>query len=139
MIVLDTNVVSELMKESPYSRVTEWLSSRDGREVYTTAITRAEIEHGIARLPEGRRKAGLEQAATRLFLDVFERRVLGFYGKAATWYGWIMAQRERLGRPLSVLDAQIAAICKAAATSLATRNTSDFERLGLTLSNPWGN
>ncbi|RBY77754.1 VapC toxin family PIN domain ribonuclease [Geodermatophilus sp. TF02-6] len=137
MIVLDTNVISELVRPRPAARVTEWLDVPLVREVHVSAVTVAEIEYGLARLPDGRRRRELRTRVDRLLDRYFPRRVLPFDSAAAQRYGTVMASRERLGRPIEIADAQIAAICLHHDAALATRNTRDFEDLGLTLIDPW--
>ena len=136
MIVLDTNVVSELMRPEPASAVLAWLqrSSRDG--LYTTAVTIAEIRYGIARLPEGHRRQSLHQAADEIFA-AFPRQVLPFDLASASAYADIVVSREKQGNPISGFDAQIAAICRSRAASLATRHTRDFVDTGVNLLDPW--
>ena len=136
MIILDTNVVSELMRPEPDARVREWISGRRSGEIGTTAITVAEIRHGIERLPDGRRKDGLLSAATDLFAT-FGNLVQPFDALAAAWFGPVMVRRARLGMPIEGFDALIAAICRAREASLATRNVKDFLETGVTLIDPW--
>lgn len=136
MIILDTNVVSELMRPQPDTRVREWISGRRSGELGTTAITVAEIRHGIERLPDGRRKDGLLSAATDLFA-AFGSLVQPFDALAAAWFGPVMVRRARLGMPIEGFDAQIAAICRAREASLATRNVKDFLETGVTVVDPW--
>ncbi|WP_152364093.1 type II toxin-antitoxin system VapC family toxin [Microlunatus speluncae] len=135
MIVLDTNVVSELMKPAPDPKVVTWVRAAEEPQFVTT-ITIGEIVYGLERLPGGRRRSFLEAAAEELF-DDFREFVLGFDATAARRYGALVAARERLGRPISTEDAQIAAICQAAEMACATRNTGDFDDLGLRLIDPW--
>lgn len=136
MIVLDTNVVSELMRTAPEPAVLSWLQQPSGDGLYTTTITVAEIRYGIARLPEGRRRESLHQAANEIFA-AFPRQVLTFDLAAANAYADIVTSRENLGMPINGFDAQIAAICRSQAAVLATRNTKDFADTGLTIINPW--
>jgi len=137
MIVLDTNVVSEVMKATADPRVIAYLDDLEPDEVALTAVTVAEVRYGISRLPDGRRRVGLSQAAETLFAIVFGGRILPFDEAAARAYGQIAAQREAMGRPISVFDAMIAATCRASSASLATRNAKDFEATGITLADPW--
>lgn len=137
MIVVDTNVISELTRQKPAPEVVTWLDSLAAGEVATTAITAAELLYGVARLPDGRRKMELAAAVHGLLSDDFHGRVLSFDELAASRYAEIVARRERLGRAVGVADAQIAAICSAAHATLATRNTADFEETGVELINPW--
>jgi predicted nucleic acid-binding protein len=137
VIVLDTNVISELTRQAPTLGVISWLDSLTAAEVATTAITAAELLYGVARLPNGHRKRELAAAVNGLLSDDFQGRVLSFDERAAGRYADIVTDRERLGRPIGVADAQIAAICRTVDATLATRNTNDFEKTGIELINPW--
>lgn len=137
MILLDTNILSELMRPVPEHNVLKWLDLLPSSECYISAITKAEIELGIALLPEGKRKSSLQTAAELMFNE-FPDRCLSFNSCASSKYAEIVAIRTRIGRPVSVEDAQIAAIALTHNMPLATRNTSDFEFIeGLTIINPW--
>ena len=138
MIVLDTNVVSELMKPAPADAVVRWIADQPAVSLYTTTITQAEILHGIVLLPAGKRRAALEAAAEAMFAQEFNGRVLPFGSEAARAYAQIASQRRRLGRPISQFDAQIAAIARLARGAVATRNGRDFEDCGIDVLNPWG-
>jgi predicted nucleic acid-binding protein len=137
MIILDTNVLSELMRPAPSPEVVEWIGTHAMATLYTTAITQAEILHGILLLAPGRRRRALEAAAAAMFAQEFEGRVLGFDRDAAPPYAQIASARRRLGRPISHFDAQIAAIARATGAALATRNLADFADCGVSLLNPW--
>lgn len=134
MIVIDTNVVSEMMRYDPDRTVLAW-SDRVGR-LHTTAITLAEIEYGIARLPDGHRKDQLAETAHSVFAN-FDEVILAFDAPAAQRYAGIVIGRERAGRPIATADAQIAAICASRDATLATRNTGDFDGTDVSLLNPW--
>jgi predicted nucleic acid-binding protein len=136
MIVLDTNVVSELMRPEPAPPVRAWIIARRPGELGTTAVTVAEIRYGIERLPASRRKDALLSAAADLFA-AFGDLVQPFDAAAATWYGQITARRERLGLPIGSFDAQIAAICRTRNAALATRNVRDFQETGIDIIDPW--
>ncbi|WBB46753.1 type II toxin-antitoxin system VapC family toxin [Verrucosispora sp. WMMA2044] len=136
MIVLDTNVVSELMRAEPAPVVLAWLQQSSSTGLYTTAVTVAEIRYGIARLPEGQRRESLHQAASEIFA-AFPRQVLPFDLAAAGAYADVVAVREKLGHPIDGFDAQIAAICRVQAATLATRNTKDFTDTGINVVDPW--
>jgi predicted nucleic acid-binding protein len=136
MIVLDTNVVSELMRTKPAPAVITWLQQSSGSGLYTTAVTVAEIRYGIARLPEGQRRESLHQAANEIFA-AFPRQVLPFDLAAAGAYADVVAGRERQGNPIDGFDAQIAAICRSQAATLATRNAKDFADTGISIIDPW--
>ncbi|MFL6111637.1 MAG: type II toxin-antitoxin system VapC family toxin [Catenulispora sp.] len=135
MIILDTNVVSELMRAVPDPTVAAWAVNADP-DMCVTALTVAEIRYGIARLPEGQRKHDIMAAANKL-LTAFAQRIVPFDLTAATRYGDLVADREANGRPISVFDAQIAAVCQARSATLATRNAKDFEDTGVTVVDPW--
>jgi toxin FitB len=135
VIVLDTNVLSELMRSEPAAAVFAWVSAQPRATLYTTSVSKAEILYGIAVLPEGRRSLAL--AAEAMFADDFEGRVLPFDEAAAVHYAEIVAARRREGRPIEAFDAQIAATALVAGAGLATRDTGDFAGCGLTLINPW--
>ena len=134
MIVIDTNVVSEMMRDEPDQKVLTW-SETVGR-LHTTAVTLAEVDYGIARLPGGHCKDRLAATAASVFADYHEL-IVAFDAPAARRYGSIVADRENAGRPIATADAQIAAICAAHEATLATRNTGDFEGTGIDLVNPW--
>ncbi|HEV8566729.1 MAG TPA: type II toxin-antitoxin system VapC family toxin [Actinoplanes sp.] len=136
MIVLDTNVVSELMRAEPARAVLTWLQQNSGGSMYTTTVTVAEIRYGIARLPEGQRRESLHQAANEIFA-AFPRQVLPFDLAAANAYADVVTVRESLGNPIDGFDAQIAAICRSQAAALATRNTKDFTNTGISVVDPW--
>lgn len=137
MIVLDTNVVSELTRRHPDEGVLAWLDALPTSQIFTTAVTAAELLYGVARLPAGHRKAGLAAAVHELLDDDFRGRVEAFDAAAAAHYGSIVSHRETAGRPISVADAQIAAICRKLQAALATGNVRDFEHTGLELVDPW--
>lgn len=135
-VILDTNVVSELMRARPDEHVKEWVRRVPPAVVYTTSVTVAEVRFDIARLPAGRRKAVLGEAAEDVF-GAFAHRVLSFDAAAASQYALIVVEREQAGAPIAGFDAQIAAICRSYDAALVTRNTDDFSRIGLTLIDPW--
>ena len=136
MIVVDTNVVSELIRPAPATVVQEWVRGHDARQLCTTAITVAEVRYGIERLPDGRRKDLLRAAAVEIF-EMFAEQVLPFDLAAAGEYALVVSQRDRLGLPVNGFDAQIAAICRVRGVPLATRNLADFEKTGIEVINPW--
>lgn len=135
-VVLDTNVISELMRPAPDVRVLRWVRQLPPAAVSTTSVTLAEVRFGIARLPAGQRRALLGDAADDVFAT-FADRVLPFDAVAAGHYADVVVEREHVGAPIGGFDAQIAAICRVHRTVLATRNTDDFDRLGLDLIDPW--
>jgi toxin FitB len=136
VIILDTNVVSELMRPEPAPQVAGWVRARDRYELRTTAITLAEIRYGIARLADGRRKQVLLAAADEIF-RTFEDQVLPVDGAAAQHYAVIASSRERSGKPIGGFDALIAAVCRAHGAALATRNLPDFDGAGIEIIDPW--
>src|SRR5919197_5701488 len=135
MIVVDTNVVSELMRPSP-SAVVVGRMRRNDSQLYTTSITLAEIRYGIERLADGRRKELLRSTAEEVFAD-FTERVLPFDAEAAVAYATIVSDRDRAGRRIDGFDAQIASICRAHRAALATRNAKDFQDTGIDVIDPW--
>lgn len=138
MILLDTNVLSEFMRVAPEPVVVTWLDGQPPDTVWVCAINRAEIELGIALLPEGQRKQGLSLKAQIMFEEDFAGRCLPFDAAAASTYAHIVATRTRAGSPISVEDAQIAAIALTNRFVLATRNVHDYKQIdGLDVHNPW--
>ncbi|QLE58942.1 type II toxin-antitoxin system VapC family toxin [Nostoc sp. TCL26-01] len=137
MIILDTNVLSELIKPQGSTVVRKWATQQSVTSLFTTTITQAEILYGIAILPEGKRKYELYQAATLMFAEDFVGRVLTFDESAAVAYANISAQRRVGGNPISQADAQIAAICYSHNSIIATRNVADFADCGIFIINPW--
>ena len=137
MVMIDTNVVSELMRAEPSAEVLSWMDEQTPRELFVTAVTEAEVRTGIALLPEGRRRRGLAEACERAFGSLFAGRVLPFDSDAARTYAEIAAARRVLGRPVSQADCQIAAIARSRGMAVATRNVRDFEDMGIDIFNPW--
>lgn len=138
-MLLDTNVLSEFMRPQPAPQVVAWLDAQDPTRLFTSAVSRAEIELGLALMPAGQRQRALAQAAQAMFEEDFAGHCLPFDEVAASHYARIVSSRSRMGRPVSVEDAQIAAIALAQGLPLATRNTADFEGIdGLAVVNPWG-
>ena len=137
MIVLDTNVLSELMRAEPAAVVLRWIDNQAAEELFTSAITMTEILHGIERLPDGKRKHSLKTHALAMFENDFSDRILPFDAYAALHYSTLVTTREKSGKPVGLADAQIAAICRARRAKLATRNVKDFESTGVNIINPW--
>ncbi|HEX4487951.1 MAG TPA: type II toxin-antitoxin system VapC family toxin [Terriglobales bacterium] len=137
MIVLDTNVVSELMRPDPSTVVGKWFAAQRPDELHITVITVAEILYGIELLPAGKRRDVLVTGSETMFNRVFVGRIFPFDNDAAHSFPTIAAQRRRNGRPIAELDAQIAAIASIHGAAIATRNTSDFEGCGIRVLNPW--
>ncbi|TNJ38874.1 type II toxin-antitoxin system VapC family toxin [Chlorobaculum thiosulfatiphilum] len=136
--LIDTNVLSELMRVQPDERVLKWLERQADTELFTSSITKAEIFLGIAVLQQGKRRTHLEAAAYVMFTEDFSGRCLPFDSQSAEVYAQIVANRQRLGKPITTEDAQIAAIALTANHTLVTRNTKDFVEInGLKLVNPW--
>lgn len=137
MTILDTNVLSELMKPTPSPRVMAWVAKQPATELFTTSITEAEIFYGLELLTKGKRREGLLAAAEAMFAEDLAGRVFGFDSDAARAFSKIAAHRRALGRPISHADAQIAAITQVRGAKLATRNVADFEDCGLDAVDPW--
>ena len=137
MIVLDTNVLSEILKPVPESRVVEWVDSVPDVETAITSVTVAEILYGVGRMPEGKRRRRLLSAAETIFDEDFRNRILVFDADAAVEYATLVVDREVAGLPISMADAQIAAVCRVHECTLATRNVGDFEGTGVMTVNPW--
>ena len=130
MIILDTDVISELARQIPDTGVLAWLDSLEISEVATTAVTAAELRYGVARLPDGHRKRELTVVIRGILAEDFCGRVLPFDERASIRYADVVTGRESIGRPIGAADAQIAAICRDSGATLATRNTADFEGNG---------
>lgn len=137
MIIIDTNVISELMRPRPEPRVVVWVAQQITDDIFLTSITVAELFRGLVLMAEGRRKQALIAETELLLAEDFEGLVLPFDEAAARQYGVIVSMRQRLGRPISTFDAQIAAIAAAHGATVATRNVADFEHCGVTIINPW--
>jgi len=137
MTLLDTNVISELMKATPAPAVLAWMSLQPPDDLFISTITMAEILFGIELLPKGKRRDGLLQEAEITFARDFAGRALAFDEQAARMFGSIVAARRIHGRPIGIADGQIAAIARCHQASLATRDTGDFEGCGIKLINPW--
>ena len=137
MIVLDTNVVSELLRPAPAQLVEAWLAAQDGASVYFTTVGEAELRHGVAILPGGRRRTALAEAIEAMLEEDFRDRILPFDRAAASAYAAIAAERRAAGRPISQFDCQIAAIARANEAAVATRNTSDYQGCGINVIDPW--
>lgn len=137
-MLLDTNVISELMRPKPDENVVAWLDRQKSVDVWICSITQAEILTGLALMPEGKRKLGLMDVAAAMFDEDFARHCLAFNSEAASHYANIISDRTRQGMPISVEDALIAATARANGLSIATRNVKDFANIdGLVVLNPW--
>ena len=137
MIILDTNVISELMRSQPDTSVSQWTATHQATNLLITALTQAEILYGLELLPKGKRRTALKEAAQSMFDLDFAGRILPFDANAAKQFAVIAANRRTLGRPISQIDAQIAAIARVYRATLATRNVSDFEECGINIINPF--
>lgn len=137
MIILDTNVLSALMRTAPEPVVVRWLDRQPAESIWITSITLFETRLGVALLPRGRRRQALELAFERLLHDELEHRVLDFDSPAATQAAALAASRQRAGRPVDMRDTQIAGIALARRAALATRNVEHFQDAGVALIDPW--
>jgi toxin FitB len=137
MILLDTNVISELTKPRPDRHVEAWLAAEPIAGLFITTITEAELRFGVALLAPGRRRARLAAETEMMFAVDFVGRILPFDSSAAIAYAEIAAERRRGGRPIAQFDAQIAAIARSRGAILATRNEADFQGCGIEIFNPW--
>ena len=137
MIILDTNVLSALMRQTPEATVVEWLDHQPAESVWITSITLFEARLGLALLPKGRRRQVLEAAFNRLLEDDLENRVLDFDSAAATEAALLAASRQKSGRPVDMRDTQIAGIALARRASVATRNVRHFRDLNVPVVDPW--
>jgi len=137
MILLDTNVLSELMRAKPDPKVLAWVDAQPASRLMICSITVAEILYGIARMPDGKRKRGLLDIASAMFDEDFAGNILPFDANAAVNYAEIAAESEARGRVVDMADAQIAAIGRLHDAVIATRNIRHFESLGVALVDPW--
>jgi hypothetical protein len=137
MIILDTNVLSALMRREPEARVVAWLDGMPAESVWTTAVTVFEVEFGLSLLAPGRRRRQLEEAFARMIEEDFERRILPVDQSAAAVAGVMADERRRAGRAVEIRDVLIAGIVSARKASLATGNGRHFEGLGLRIVDPW--
>ncbi len=137
MIILDTNVLSELMRPKPSESVLAWIAKQPETELFTTSITEAEIFYGIEVLPRGKRREHLTTAADAMFTEDFSGRVYGFDSAAARAFSKMASSRRTSGRPISHPDAQIAAIAKTKRARVATRDVKGFEQCEVDVVDPW--
>jgi toxin FitB len=137
MIVLDTNVLSELIRPSPDAQVRNWLGAQPQAALFTTAVSRSEMLYGVHVLPEGARKLRLLLEVRAVFAVDMAGRVLDFDSDAADAYAEIAAARRADGKPISQFDAMIAGIARSRGAELATRNVRDFEGCGIVVIDPW--
>jgi predicted nucleic acid-binding protein len=136
-MLLDTNIVSELMRPRPDPAVLAWFARRAGVAFYLSAVAEAELRAGLAFLPEGQRRTRLTAAFDAMMAEDFAGRVLAFDSAAARAFAAIAADRRRAGRPISTADAQIAAIARVRDLPLVTRNARDFDLSGVSVVDPW--
>ena len=137
MIILDTNVISELMREEPHKNVKEWVAAHKPTDLSLTTIAIAEIQKGLARLAKGKRRNTLENNFSIFVAEAFNDRIYSFDEEAAYIYGEIVEKREKEGFNTDAVDLMIGAIVKSHNASIATRNTKDFEGCGIKIINPW--
>lgn len=137
MILLDTNIISEMMKPVPHANVLHWIDSQEVTQLFVSAITLAEISYELNVLPEGQRRNSLENAFRQAILLSFTGRILPFDEAAAHHYGKIMGHRKEAGKPMGVPDGQIAAIARSRNAAVATRNLKDFKECEVQLINPF--
>jgi toxin FitB len=137
VFVLDTNILSAMMRLQLEPEVAAWISAQPVGLLFTTSLSQAEILSGLAIIPNGRRRRDLEAAAHIMFVEDFEGRVLPFDMKAAAAYADIFAARKRAGRPASTIDLMIASVARSHGGSIVTRDTGGFEECGVPLINPW--
>ena len=137
MVLIDTNVVSELMRQTPAPAVMAWFAAQDSGALYLTAISEAELRTGVAILPAGRRRERLAVEVDAVVREDFAGRVLPFDSAAARAYAVIVASRRSTGWPIPEADCQIAAIARARDAAVATRNAADFEHCGIAVIDPW--
>jgi len=139
LILLDTNVVSELMRDAQIRnpQVAAFINARSADDIYIPSIVAAEIRYGLRRLPAGRRRNEMEQSFESFLATGFAARILVFDDDCARSYATARTMRESAGRPVEAEDALIGGMALAFGATLATRNVTDFEGYGLTLINPW--
>ncbi len=137
MIILDTNVVSELMRPNPAESVVEWVSRQDTSNLYLSTITEAELRYGVEIMPAGRRRDGLHAAMEAMFREDFTGRILPFDRSSAQSYAMIAAEKRSAGHPINHGDCQIAAIARSMGASVGTRDVSDFTGCDIEVVNPW--
>lgn len=137
MVVLDTNVVSELMRPSPNPAIESWIADRPAASLFFSAVGEAELRFGLAIMPAGRRRDAFASEIEAMLREDFADRILPFDSEAARVYAVIAASRRVAGRPIAEADCQVAAIARSRGMALATRNVRDFEDTGIHILDPW--
>ena len=137
MFLLDTNVISETMREKADPAVRSWYREQSRSELWTTSVTVAELLFGIESLPAGRKQQALREAVEEMLAEDFRGQILTFNLSAARSYARIVAGRQKMGRPIREMDAQIAAIAHANGATLVTRDVNDFAACEISVVNPW--
>jgi predicted nucleic acid-binding protein len=137
MVILDTNVISEIFRPAPDEGVGGWLREQPPDQVFVTSVNKAELLTGLALMQDGKRKRALADSIELFFEERLTTPVLGFEEAVAVQYARIFSQRRQAGRPISEMDCEIAAIALTHGYALATRNVLDFENCGIALINPW--
>ena len=137
MILLDTNILSEIMRPTPDQVVEAWIGQQPPASLFISTITEAELRYGAALMPKGRRRDAVSAAIEGMITEDFHGRILAFDSTATNFYAVIAANRRTSGRPITPFDAQIAAIARSRGATLATRNVADFEGCGIEIVNPW--
>lgn len=137
MLILDTNIVAEMMKVAPAPEVVAWLNDQEASTLFLTTVTIGEIGYGLWVLPQGKRRRFLEEGFERVTAEAFSSRILVFDEEAARCYAEVMGKRREMGRPMSIPDGQIAAIARARAYAVVTRNVRDFVDCGVEVFNPF--
>ena len=137
MILIDTNVISELMRPTPAPQVLAWFAGRSAATLYLSAVCEAELRRGAMLLPEGRRRQSLLSEINAMIAEDFADRVLPFDSAATVAFAGIFVDRNNAGRPISFPDCQIAATARSHGAAVATRNVADFEGCGVEVIDPW--
>lgn len=137
MILLDTNVISEMVRKRPDPGVLNWIRAHPRSEFWTASVVIAELLSGIELMPAGRKQRALREAIDEMIIEDFRGQILTFNLPAARQYAQILAVRQQMGRPIREIDAQIAAIARVHGATLATRNGNDFAACNLAVVNPW--
>jgi len=137
MILLDTNVLSELMRAEPEAAVERWLAAQPAAGVFISSVTEVELRYGLRLLPDGKRRLSLTSMVEGMLAEDFKGRILPFDSPAAIAFAEIAAERRRVGKPISQADAQIAAIARSRGAAVATRNVGDFTGCGIEVIDPW--